>query len=319
MKQIRWGRLAVVACLALPFQAEGQEPTAPPNDKLADATIVVTEEVPDSVGSLRISARLLDASTGETLETAEVSGQREDIYGLFVQLATQLMGSVEGDPGSEAQALFALGQLFEEQGHKDLAADAYQSVMKTHPELTEAREAWERLVGRWEINAYVGIVNDEPEFRASAVDDAFRRDAIFGVRGAYHFPSKIFVQAEVANTLVSYSANGVRQNLSAFPVLGAVGYTFLQSHDFHLFVAAGGGAVIWNPDITSREVNLDLNFGMGSRLFLTRNHVLRTDVRMHRVSNALAGTHAELSVEEGDPTLWGLELSVGMSWFPSGG
>ncbi len=317
MKTYLYGLLATLAGLGLPAHAWSQSPTTPVT--MADASIVVTEETVDSIGSLRLSAQLLDPSTGETLETAEVSGDREDVYGLFVMMATQLMGDVSDDPAAEAQALFALGQFFEAQGNKDLAADAYQNALEVAPKMKEAREAFDRLVGHWEINVYAGLLNDEPEFESAAADDAFRRDAIFGARGAYHFPFQMFLQAEVANTLVSYSASGVRQNLNGFPVLGAIGYNFIRSHDFEFFASAGGGAVFWNADDTGRETNLDLNFGMGGRLYLTRNNVLRADIRVHRVSGALSATNESLAITEADDTLWGLELSAGVSWFPAGG
>lgn len=319
MNKDRWARVAALVGLSLPTAVLAQQPpAATETTTLAEASELVTETATDSAGALMISARVVDKATGATLGSAEVNGQSDDMYGLFVALAGKLMEGVAADPDAQARALFALGQLFEAQGHKDLAADAYQTVLETHPDMKEARDAWDRLVGHWELNAYVGLFNDEPEFQASAADDAFRRDAIFGLRGAYHFPFRLFVQGEVANSLVQYSASGLHQNLSAFPVIGTVGYNFIRSHDFHLFAAAGAGAVFWKADETGNETNFDLNLGLGGRLFLTRNHVIRGDVRAHRISSALSGTNDVLNFA-GDSTLWGLELSAGVSWFPSGG
>ena len=312
------GALALFPALSLPVSVDGQAPEVEPSVQLARASVVLTEEPADSIGGIRITAQIQDLITGEVLDMGEVSGQREEGYGLFVDLASQLMAALAREGAPEARTMYALGQTFEAQGYADLAADAYQVAMRSDPDFDEAAEAWQRLVGRWELNAFIGLMNDEPEFGVVEGADQFRRDAIFGLRGAYHFPSGFFVQAEVANSLVAYSVPGMRQNLNAFPALASVGYTFLTTHDFHMFGAVGGGAVFWRPDTTRGEVNLALNYGLGGRVFLTRNHVLRTDLRMHQIPNALRRANDDLALASGQ-TLWGMELSVGLSWFPSGG
>ena len=47
--------------------------------------------------------------------------------------------------------------------------------------------------------------------------------------------------------LIDLDEREMRQNLNAYPALVSVGYTFLTTHDFHLFGAVGGGAVFWRP------------------------------------------------------------------------
>ncbi len=53
------------------------------------------------------------------------------------------------------------------------------------------------------------------------------------------------------------------------------------------------------------------------RIFLTRNHVIRGDLRFYQVPDALGKTLDDLGVPRGE-TLWLLEVSAGLSWFPGG-
>jgi hypothetical protein len=59
-------------------------------------------------------------------------------------------------------------------------------------------------------------------------------------------------------------------------------------------------------------------YGAGLRVFLTRNHVVCGDLRLHQIPDALGKTLDGIGVPRGD-TLWLLELSGGLSWFPGGG
>jgi hypothetical protein len=306
---------------AFVVSAQAQETDRREDPARLEVAAVLLEHVEtDSLSRIRLSANMVDAGSGTTTTVAAVEGDQERVYELLLRLAAELTevdGAASG-AAIEASTLYALGQMFETRGYKDLAADAYQAVMKNHPELEQAASDWRRLVGRWELNSYGGVLNDEPEFSPSAGDDQFRRDAIFGVRGAYHFGSDVFVQAEVANALATLATGGVRQNLNSFPVLGAVGYTFHVSHNFQLFPSLGAGAVFWRPDETPSGADLDLMAGVGGRLFLTRNHALRADMRVHHVPGALEATLRDLDVSTGQ-NLWALELSFGVSWFPAGG
>lgn len=286
---------------------------------LSEASLSV-EESSDSLPTLRISATVTDATTGVPTTVTEVQGDRERVYELLLELAAGL-STDEGDgadaTNAEAAALYALGQMFEERGYKDLAADAYQTVMKNYPEFEQAAKDWRRLVGRWELNVYGGLLNDEPEYNHGAGEDEFRRDAVFGVRGSYHFTENAFVQAEVANALATLHSGGTKQNVNAFPLWGALGYDIRLTHDFQIFPTLGAGVVFWRPDQTSGSADFALSYGMGGRVFLTRNHALRGDVRLHHVPNALRPTLDDLQLETAK-TLWALELSFGVSWFPAG-
>jgi hypothetical protein len=310
---------ALVLITAFSSAAGAQESSEAPVVALSDA-IVSVEESADSVPTLRISATVTDAATGIPTTLTEVEGDREQVYTLLLELAAGLTTDVEnGEDAAEAEAsaLYALGQIFEARGYKDLAADAYQAVMKSYPEFDQAAVDWRRLVGRWELNLYGGLLNDEPEYNHGSGEDEFRRDAIFGVRGSYHFTEKAFVQAEVANALATLGSGGRKQNVNAFPLWGALGYDLHLTHDFQIFPTLGAGVVFWRPDQTSGSADFALSYGLGGRVFLTRNHALRGDMRLHHIPNALRPTLDDLQLPT-EKTLWALELSFGVSWFPAG-
>lgn len=310
---------ALVLITAFSSTAGAQESDRAPVVALSDAAVTI-EESADSVSTLRISATVTDASTGVPTTLSEVVGDREQVYALLLELAASLTTDV-GDGAdaatAEASALYALGQMFEARGYKDLAADAYQTVMKNYPEFDRAAVDWRRLVGRWELNVYGGLLNDEPEYNHGSGEDEFRRDAVFGVRGSYHFTENAFVQAEVANALATLRSGGTRQNINAFPLWGALGYDLHLTHDFQIFPTLGAGVVFWRPDKTSGSADFALSYGLGGRVFLTRNHALRGDVRLHQIPNALGPTLDDLQILT-EKTLWALELSFGVSWFPAG-
>jgi tetratricopeptide (TPR) repeat protein len=311
---------ALLTCMGA-FSVAAQEAASIPAVQLAAADLPADAPTTDSVPTVQFSARLVDTS-GRVVDVAEVEGTREEFYDLLLQLSAALAldaGDVPAAGAAEvdAAALYALGQLFEARGYKDLAADAYQAVMRYHPEFEGPEDRWHRLLGRWELNAYAGLLNDEPEYTHNPGEDEFRRDAVLGVRGSYHFTRQAFVQAEVANALAVLHSGGKRQNINAFPLWASVGYDFKVTHDFQIFPTLGAGAVIWKPDATEGSADFALSYGVGGRLFLTRNSALRTDVRLHHVPNALGPTLEELDLRTGK-TLWALELTFGVSWFPAG-
>ncbi len=192
--------------------------------------------------------------------------------------------------------------------------------MEEYPGLTEAADDWRRLVGNWEINVFVGSLNDEPtEYVViPGMEDNFRRDALLGIRAAYHFPLGFFVQGEVANSLVRVPGTDRRpQNMNVTPILASGGYSLRVRSDFQIFGAIGLGAMRFEPDRTPPEVDFAAAYGGGMRIFLTRNHVIRGDLRFYQVPDALGKTLDDLGVPRGE-TLWLLEVSAGLSWFPGG-
>jgi TolB-like protein len=306
--------------------------------RLIGARFMVAGVFTDVSGEFRLDARVFDVETSEILRCEEVRDRRERMYDLIVDLAeviaadlhlpaldTEAQAALEArrarEIPPEALTLYAWGQIFEDRGHLDMAGDAYRRVMSEYPDLTEARDDWRRLLGSWELNVFVGSFNDEPSeyVVVPGSEDNFRRDAVLGVRVAYHLPLGLFVQGEIANSLVRVPApNGTIQNMNVTPILASGGYSWHVRHDLHLFGAVGLGGMRFEPDRTRSEIDFAAVYGAGARVFLTRNHVIRGDLRLHQIPNALGKTLDDLGVPRGD-TLWLLELSAGLSWFPGGG
>ncbi len=175
--------------------------------------------------------------------------------------------------------------------------------------------------GAWELNAFVGLLNDEPEWNPDeSADDQFRRDALIGVRAGYTFPFGLFVQAEGANSLVRVNlpngAGGKKtRNVSMFFIGGVLGYDIALSQKAELFLVGGAGVAICAPDGMASETDFALNYGLGGRYFLNPRLALRGDIRMHQVFDAFAETRDLNMVNPVREDLFALELSVGVSYF----
>ncbi|MEE9185341.1 MAG: outer membrane beta-barrel protein [Acidimicrobiia bacterium] len=173
--------------------------------------------------------------------------------------------------------------------------------------------------GAWELNAFIGLLNDEPEWHPDAPDDQFRRDAIIGVRAGYTFPFGLLLQAEGANSLVRVSlpdGNGDRaRNVNVFFIEGVLGYDIALSQKAELFLVGGAGVAICAPDGMDSETDFALNYGLGGRYFLSPKLALRGDVRMHQIFDAFAETRERILVDPVREDLFALELSIGVSYF----
>jgi hypothetical protein len=174
--------------------------------------------------------------------------------------------------------------------------------------------------GAWELNAFIGLLNDEPEWHPDAPDDQFRRDAIIGVRAGYTFPFGLLLQAQGANSLVRVSlpdgADGNRaRNVNVFFIEGVLGYDIALSQKADLFLVGGAGVAICAPDGMDSETDFALNYGFGGRYFLNPRLALRGDVRMHHILDAFADTRERILVDPVREDLFALELSIGVSYF----
>jgi len=174
--------------------------------------------------------------------------------------------------------------------------------------------------GAWELNAFVGLLNDEPEWNPDAPDDQFRRDALIGVRAGYTFPFGLLVQAQGANSLVRVSLpNGAggnkARNVNVFLIEGVLGYDIALSQKAELFLVGGAGVAICAPDGMDSETDFVLNYGLGGRYFLNPRLALRGDVRMHQIFDAFAETRALMLADPVRQDLFALELSIGVSFF----
>lgn len=172
-----------------------------------------------------------------------------------------------------------------------------------------------------EVNAYIGMLNDEPEFRPNGDKDEFRRDAIFGVRFSYPMTDAFFIEGHGSNSLVRLDVTGSSRNVNSFFFGGALGYNFWPTTNVQGFVLAGAQAAHFRPDDLFSETDGSLHGGLGGRYFLTDGHAIRADARMHWVPDAIGSIERQLrSVGDlGTDALWALELSVGVSFFPGGG
>ncbi len=191
-------------------------------------------------------------------------------------------------------------------------------LLATSPLLGQRVPKWG--TGGVELNAHVGLLNDEPEFSpAGEAEDEIRRDAIVGVRLGYVFPQNFFVSGEVQNSLLRISVPGRGRNLSSWWFTGVVGYNLQFGSDAQVFAAGGAGAVRWNADTLTPETDFALSYGVGGRYYVWSDLAVRVDGRMHHVPNALKATREEAyGPGRPDEDLFLAELSVGVTYFVGG-
>ncbi len=184
-------------------------------------------------------------------------------------------------------------------------------------------------VDRWgtqsfEINPFIGLLNDQPEFSPDLNTDQLRRDAIIGGRLGYTFGSNIFFQVEASNSLIQIlypleEGGNQARNTNTFFGGGAIGYNIQPAQDIQVFGVVGAGAVLWDAELAIRETQLRFNYGLGARYFVGPKLAVRTDVRMHHIPSALEKLRAESAGGAvADGNLFALELSVGISLFTHG-
>jgi outer membrane protein OmpA-like peptidoglycan-associated protein len=175
--------------------------------------------------------------------------------------------------------------------------------------------------GAWMFNAYVGQFNDLPEWRPDHLRDQLRRDALFGGRIGYNSPFNLFVQAEASNTLLltRLSATGGRRNTNLFLLGGALGFNIQPRQNLQLVPLVGIGAAIWRPDGIASETDFTVEFGGGVRYFVNPKLAVRGDLRWHAIPNAMQNIRDRLAgTPVPHPTMWGAELSGGMSLLVGG-
>ena len=116
-------------------------------------------EMPD----LQIGARVVDTETGQILSSKLVSGKRDKMMSLVIDLGRQIEGGLRGLPALPAavrearqeqekvpaDALFLYSQALaaSDNGLKDTAADLYQRIIREFPTFTPAKEKLRQLRG----------------------------------------------------------------------------------------------------------------------------------------------------------------------------
>ena len=175
--------------------------------------------------------------------------------------------------------------------------------------------------GAWMFNIYQGQFNDTPEWRPDHLADQLRRDALFGGRIGYNAPFNLFIQAEASNTLLvtRLSPADGKRNTNLFLLGGALGYNFQPTQNLQIFPMVGLGAAIFSPDGMASESDFTVEYGGGFRYFLNSSLAIRGDVRWHQIPNAMQDIRDRLAgTPVPHPTLWGLELSSGLSLLVGG-
>jgi len=172
--------------------------------------------------------------------------------------------------------------------------------------------------GAWELGAFIGLLNDEPEYNPDDVPDQYRRDALIGARAGYTFPFGLMLGTQGSNSLARMSmANGDggmrTRNVNVFLVEAVFGYNFFLSQRFDAFLSAGPGVAICSPDGLDAETDFTLNYGVGGRYFFNNRIGVRGDIRMHQIMDAMGDTRSKILADPGQQDLWALELSVGVS------
>ena len=172
--------------------------------------------------------------------------------------------------------------------------------------------------GAWELGAFIGLLNDEPEYNPDDVTDQYRRDALIGARAGYTFPFGLMLGTQGSNSLARIrmpDGNGSvpGRNVNVFLLEAVFGYNFFLSQRFDAFLSAGPGVAICSPDGLDAETDFTLNYGVGGRYFFNNRIGVRGDVRMHQIMSAMGGTRAEILADPGRQDLWALELSIGVS------
>lgn len=123
--------------------------------QLVGARYLVTGGFTDSFGDFRIDARVIDAQTGEVVRSREVRAQRENLYGLLVDLAAAITDDLDLPPLEaevrearqsrdiplEAVTMYATAQALEDDRETDQAIELYRALVERFPEMVEARQA----------------------------------------------------------------------------------------------------------------------------------------------------------------------------------
>lgn len=149
---------------------EGQSPgrsqrvdaaTASQIGKAAGARYAVTGSFADFYGKFRINARVVDAGSGEILKVVSNDDpklQDRAQLSAIIQSVSEKIVAAAGLPPypaearnrvipTEALTQYSRGLLFESQGDKAKATDAYQRALAAFPDYAEAREGLQRVRG----------------------------------------------------------------------------------------------------------------------------------------------------------------------------
>lgn len=135
--------------------------TAAEIGKLVGARYMVTGVFADLYGTFRMDARVIDVESSEIIQTESVRGEKQKLYAMLVDLATQITEGADLPPlpvaareerkqreiPSEAVTLYSRAQVYKDRGLTDRAVEMYQRIVDEFPAMTKAREELEQLEG----------------------------------------------------------------------------------------------------------------------------------------------------------------------------
>jgi TolB-like protein len=127
--------------------------------KLVGARYVVLGTFIDFYGDFRVDARLVNVETSEIVKVEKAQMQRDHLYDIIKNVATQLMRDASlppltkpaSDPRmsrqvpTEALTYYSRALLYQDRGERDKAVDMYQRAIALFPEYAEAAEGLKRL------------------------------------------------------------------------------------------------------------------------------------------------------------------------------
>lgn len=186
------------------------------------------------------------------------------------------------------------------------------------PLSVEAQKTLPADRGPWEVSAFLGGFDDDPEFDpdGSALFINPDRNLLWGLGLNYHFPFGFYVGASGRYVpLDIHSAARGLTDLDAYFFSGNLGYTLPLHERFDLYVQGGLTGASWNPDVGDSEVDFGLTYGGGVRLYLMESLALTGDYRMTQIPTGLEDVTQSVAGLNADETMWGYSISGGISYF----
>src|SRR5512146_1366324 len=129
--------------------------------KLVGARYVFTGGFNDVNKDFRLDGRIVNVETGEIVKADQVTGKRDEMYGIVMDMAQRITRGLNLPPLAgqvrqerevrrtevprEAVILYSQAQYFQDRGRTDRAKELYARIIKDFPRLTEAKEALRKI------------------------------------------------------------------------------------------------------------------------------------------------------------------------------
>jgi TolB-like protein len=127
--------------------------------RIVGARYAITGVFIDLNGDFRMDGRVIDVETTEILRTEQVRDDRENLYGMLVELAAEITDGLDLPPlpaqvrearaerevSDRAITLYSRAQQYEDYGRKEQAIELYRQIAQEFPAMVEARERLDQL------------------------------------------------------------------------------------------------------------------------------------------------------------------------------